>query len=163
MRHSFLFYCLSFIIIFQAEAQEISRYVTATGGNEISDLYTYTLGQAVVGNLETAQMHIQQGYQQNYFNPTVSIIEADQLKSINIFPNPTSDLVNINFKATQLISGQLQLRSFLGQIIKRIPIKNEDHFQTRIMLDQLSAGLYLIALIDDTENIIAIQKLLIQK
>ena len=165
MRHPYRL-CIALLFIFanvQAQAQELSRYVNANGGDEFGDTYTHTIGQAVVGQLQNNQLLFSQGYQQTHNQQTVGIVEYSQLESIDIFPNPASEWINVHFQAVNTVTGQVQLRSILGQLISILPFENENQLLTRLRVDHLPAGFYTLSLIDNNRNFLAIQKILITK
>jgi len=162
MRHPYLLTCVILCIMVNVQAQEMSRYVIPNAGDEIGNTVSYTFGQAVVGSQQSNQIQISQGYQDNDNSQTVGIIEYSQLESVNIYPNPVPERLHVEFQAQRKISGQLHLRSLLGLLIKSIDFRNEDQFTTSIRVDQLPEGFYTLSLIDKAENVLAIQKLLIQ-
>jgi len=72
-----------------------------------------------------------------------SITELDGLESLNIFPNPVSDILNINAVFTQKENIQISLLDVLGQVHQ---IQNFDSaaINTSINTNELAPGTYLV-------------------
>jgi len=162
MRISYIFFIVTIFLTVNVCAQKITRQVSANGSAEVGGLYSYTLGQAVVGDLQNNQSQIHQGYQQNVYDQTNYILSENHLESITIFPNPASQFVNIDFAAKNSITGQIQLRSILGQLLETVSFENENDFQTNLSVQMLPVGFYTFSIKDDKGNLLGIQKLLIK-
>ncbi|MEX0812790.1 MAG: T9SS type A sorting domain-containing protein [Chitinophagales bacterium] len=90
-------------------------------------------------------------------NTAVGIPENDAAVEINIFPNPTSDIVVIENK--QMLDQRLnaQIISVTGQVIDNYEINGQ---QQTISLEHLSSGSYFIRIYNDDMNYVEqIQKL----
>lgn len=163
MKKPILICSLLFISSICIRAQEVSRQVMANGGDEVGNNSSSTFGQQIVGDLSNSSLLLHQGYQQNVYGQNVGIIESSLIEQVSIFPNPTSERINVIFKAGKAISGQVELRSLLGELLHRIQYKNQKDFHTTLEVGMLPDGVYTISFLDSTTQLLAIEKLLIQK
>jgi beta-glucanase (GH16 family) len=72
-------------------------------------------------------------------------------RTLKVFPNPTSDALNIAFDADQ-IGQELIIRSALGQIVDSVLIENE---QMSISLISLPKGAYFIGVDGESNSVIS--------
>ncbi len=79
--------------------------------------------------------------------------------SINIFPNPASDLVMINHEFTNAQSLSLEVYNSLGQLIDRVVSIDAANNQIQYNVEQLSSDLYFIKVTDG--NKVAAQRLIV--
>ncbi|MFT7102593.1 MAG: hypothetical protein ACJAYA_001165 [Bacteroidia bacterium] len=96
-------------------AQSIDRQVAASAGNELtnsSGTITYTIGEPVTETLSSGNATATQGFHQGIINIT-SVREQIKDLEISIYPNPTSDLLNVKFDGT----GVWELHTLDGKLI----------------------------------------------
>ncbi len=75
------------------------------------------------------------------------ISEAGINLPVNIYPNPTSDLINIEITDRNKVGSiELLMTNVSGQVIKQLPL---NQIRTTIVVDDLASGFYFISL---TEN-----------
>lgn len=72
----------------------------------------------------------------------VSINELSEINQINVFPNPTTSILNITDKENQLQSATIEIKNYLGQTVFSSP------FTPQINLQSLSAGMYFLTVED---------------
>lgn len=75
----------------------------------------------------------------------VGIKENINDDSFNVFPNPTTSVLNIVDENNQLQNATIQIKNYLGQLVFTTP------FTTQINLSDLSAGMYFLT-IEDKSN-----------
>jgi hypothetical protein len=91
------FICTIFLIILfvPLRAQSLSPMVFSTAGTELSNgtnSFTWTLGE-----LLTSSNNLSLGFQQvNVFVTAIEVEKKNEL-SINVFPNPTIDIIQLQF------------------------------------------------------------------
>jgi hypothetical protein len=81
--------------------------------------------------------------------------------SVKIFPNPTTDIINIDFNDLNKVrGGKIKIMSMSGQIVYE-----ENITQSKITLsvaDRLSKGVYIVTTTDSGGNTISNEKLIVQ-
>ena len=147
-----------FVSAFTSNAQSIQRSVIATAGNTTTSgtvVLSSTVGETFTNKLTTANGIIKQGFQQG--NILIARIANTELPAtiseakttapekietelmLNIFPNPTTDFVNITSETDAQIN--LTVIDAQGKIIKQLQHSTN---QTQIDFTQLQAGKYFI-------------------
>ncbi len=94
---------LTFLLFFTsliAFSQQVSPDVISSGGDHFENeelSMSWTIGETVISTLESEYI-LTQGFHQDFF--TITAIDEKELEdiSINIFPNPTPDYLNIEWK-----------------------------------------------------------------
>ena len=84
-------------------------------------------------------------------------IEDININTAKIFPNPTTDLVNISWNETY--NGELKLFDITGRLLKIIQVKNKS--QISFTTDYLSTGVYLLQFSNDNHHLV--KKLIIER
>lgn len=77
-------------------------------------------------------------------NCTTGLIEYDGDIKVNVFPNPTNSILNINDEKNQFQNATIEIKNYLGQVVFTSP------FKTQIDLQNFSSGMYFLT-IDDKE------------
>lgn len=72
----------------------------------------------------------------------VSIKENDVLQNIQLYPNPTTSILNIIDENNQLQNAKIQIKNYLGQLVFT------STFTSQINLHNLSAGMYYLTIQD---------------
>lgn len=78
--------------------------------------------------------------------------------AINVYPNPASDAINIETGNANIKT--IEIRDILGNVVYS---KTSHLSDERISVHSLSNGLYLIVVKDFNNNVLATEKLIIQK
>lgn len=137
---------------FNAIGQQISREVIALGGGyfENDDLkVSYTLGQNFIETIYPGDKIITQGFQQPDQLGTSSIgFETIDSEFVKVFPNPTLDHINIEFKNTNNADVSVRVFNSAGKLTIKQNLGNSNLIDTRLPMVHLPAGEYLIQLID---------------
>ncbi|HRC33067.1 MAG TPA: T9SS type A sorting domain-containing protein [Bacteroidia bacterium] len=147
-----------FVSAFTSNAQTIQRSVIGSAGGTTtagSITLSSTVGETFTNKLTTANGSIKQGFQQG--NILIARIANTELPAtiseaktiapekvetelmLNIFPNPTTDFVNIATETDEQIN--LTVIDAQGKIIKQL---QHSSTQTQIDFTQLTAGTYFI-------------------
>lgn len=129
--------------------QSVSPEVIATSGDyyETANVkMSWTLGEIITETLETDAVILTQGFQQS--NLTITSIEdlAESI-AVNIYPNPTADIINVEFPE---FTGKiyLELTNTQGQVLstqRSLPEEAVSQFN----LTHLAVGTYYLRLIDE--------------
>jgi hypothetical protein len=73
--------------------------------------------------------------------------KLDLAKSVQIFPNPATDFVNVKIEQVRAQDLQLSLRNIIGNEIS-VETEIVDEHELRIRVKDLAAGYYLLAMKD---------------
>lgn len=91
----------------------------------------------------------------------VGIDEISILSDLNVYPNPTSDILNVNFTLLQSSKIQLSIVNQLGQtIITQQVTGNTAQNTVQLDLSNLATGLYQLEFVVDGKT--AVQKLIVE-
>jgi hypothetical protein len=127
---------------------------TAGAGGSIS----YSIGQidyiAPTGSGGNSNEGLQQPYE--LFVVSTSLKEKDNLISVNVFPNPVSNSVSIDYKNSNFQGHSYRLTDVNGKIISENKIIET---QSKIDVAELNSGVYFI-LISDSFSPIKTYKLI---
>ena len=125
-----------------AGAQTISSSVISTAGDSQTNSQiraSWTLGEPVTGLMTSSDNQLSNGYHAQLNLEALSITTPDLSASIFIYPNPATEYVMI--KNNSGLDSVLTIYSQSGQEILN---KHIDIVDTKLSLDNLSAGFYII-------------------
>lgn len=142
---------LSFIgfVAIQSYAQQntVSSGGIASGSGGSA---TYSIGQVAYTSSTGSNGNVIQGVQQPYEIYSLGINESAFSFDLSVFPNPTTDVLNLTIKNFNGENLSYQLVDFNGKLIQSEAIKNE---QTAIKLSDLPSAGYFIHLIESDQKI----------
>lgn len=126
---------------------DIMGTIITTGNNAkgSSGTVAYSIGQIFYTYIGESVYNVAQGIQHEenveFLNTKDDIIAPKT--EISIFPNPTTDFVNINMKGFDFENGQrtYQLYDLHGRLIEQNTI---NQFETQISLINLSSSIYIL-------------------
>jgi hypothetical protein len=132
----------------QANTNDIMETIITSGNNATgsSGSVTYSIGQLFYTYIGESVYNVAQGIQHqeifNTENPPGSI-DPDAVAEIFIFPNPTTDFVNVKINGLELQNGEqsFQLYDFQGRLLKQNKIEETE---TQINLNDLSSSIYIL-------------------
>jgi hypothetical protein len=87
-------------------------------------------------------------------------LKPEQSPPVIIYPNPTKDVLYIEFKDGERHSGYIQLTNLNGQVLEQIEIQNED--QTTFDTSKYPPGMYVVTLLDEKLNVVLASRFIIQ-
>lgn len=147
-------------------AQTIQRSVIGSAGNTTTTgtiVLSSTVGETFTSKLTSANGSIKQGFQQGNISIAriantelpATILESKTLATekmeteltLNIFPNPTTDFVNITTETDEQIN--LTVIDAQGKIIKQLQHSSN---QTQIDFTNFNAGTYFIVALSENGN-----------
>lgn len=109
--------------------------------NPFNDFYTVTVSHKgnLVGDSQDFSLIIS-GIEEN----TLNVVESN-FKSLNVWPNPINDMVNVAFESESDESIILEIYDILGklQLVKNMDGKNASKY-TSVNVESLEKGIYLI-------------------
>ncbi len=152
---------------------------TGTGPQRTTSMDVFQNGDAAVGGIfENPSVAIFTGNTQFGDTPLTSAGEADYFvtrvtpgeggpvsvrdftkeKDLNIFPNPTSDFVNVQYSNEVGESGFIQISDATGKRVMYVPFSGSAQLTQEIDISNLEAGVYILSLVTDstvlTESVI---------
>ena len=75
-----------------------------------------------------------------------SIDPIDQLEHINIFPNPTSDLLNVELRFDTELDYRISIVNSLGQTVRDLGTYSANNFTKSLDLSNLGTGVYFVSI-----------------
>lgn len=138
---------LILVSFIDTKAQQLSPQVIASTGGIVSQInaeLSYTVGEPVIYTGDDGSTILSQGYQQPHLEITLLSEYGDDFPEVNVFPNPTTDGLNISFHNNQEISAQIILFDALGNLLQS--------FETNVLLNEIikcdlmnyAAGIYVL-------------------
>ena len=161
--HICLFFICITIFSYSQEGVNIDpSVITGCGGSlqgysMVSVKSDFTLGEIAIETLKSDQYMLTQGFHQPSLG-IISLLESPQTK-ISIFPNPTTDVLNLEFSNFQNEFVEIRIIDLSGKIIFydfTMPKRNFYKINTTF----LKLGTYILELITEKEkDLFKIQKL----
>jgi hypothetical protein len=125
---------------------ETVDFITGAGNSSDSRLYSYN-DKNFSRNSEWVYYRLKQTDFDGTFSYSniISVEIADKMNTVNIFPNPAADFVNVSAEIGT--DTEIQILNAFGQTVVRQQMKNQTE---TLNLKELSAGLYTIVITDGT-------------
>lgn len=139
------------LLSFIAFSQQISPDVISSGGGNFENeelSLSWTIGETVITTLESDYI-LTQGFHQDFF--IITAVDEQEMEniSINIFPNPTQDYLNIEWKSNnnsiEIIS--VQLLDANGRILTERTFNSSSDIM-KINLQSFERAHYILRLIN---------------
>ncbi|MEX0811858.1 MAG: T9SS type A sorting domain-containing protein [Chitinophagales bacterium] len=135
-------------------AQSLERQVIASSGSysETANLQvSSTIGETVIATGTSASVILTQGFQQPASDNTVGIEEPEFGFSMQAYPNPTANMVILDFNADKELELQISLIDVMG---KQYPVAKSNitvlgNSRQQIDLSAYAAGNYFIRIDDE--------------
>lgn len=146
----------SLAILFSAANFSIaySQHALASSGNIISGnggTVSFTVGQIDYASFDGTTGSIEQGVQHAYEIYLVSAIEvANSNFVVSIYPNPTSDIINLHVEDSRFESISYKLYGIGGKLLESNPIEAK---QIQIRMAGYPADLYFIQIYKDSQHL----------
>ena len=139
-------FLLSLLYTLAVSAQE----VVSTQGDSYSNASAnidFTIGEIVINTRTSGTIELTQGFHQTNWN-FVGIQDHSPSFNATIFPNPTSEVLNIRTSAHKNVS--FTVFDTKGNLVLQDKLTAE---QTTIQLSKLATGSYSVVLKDHTQNL----------
>ncbi len=141
----FLFFSLNCISLF---SQSSVHEVMATSGNSYqtnSIQIDWTLGEVAISTLTGSGSLLTQGFHQpHYLITAINRLPADY-GQIKVYPNPTTDQLNIDFAFTKKEKIELVLLDLTGKVMLKNTIVGQT-ISKNISLATLPSGTYFLSM-----------------
>lgn len=140
-----LFTLISFAGVAFANAQSISQQVIASAGTHYTGSnaqLSWTIGEPVITTVSNGSNTITQGFHQTLLN--VTSVEEQSIAGVNVtvFPNPTSDVLNINL-TNNLKDLQMDLFDMSGKLLQAREIGSAEG-NVQISMTEYARANYLL-------------------
>lgn len=150
MKKLFTLLCL-LVLFFNAKSQSIGPEVVSNGGDYFSNSnlsIAWTIGEPVIETAIGANNTLTQGFHQGLYY-MVNIKEQISNVNINVFPNPSADIVNIEINNSISKNFKIELFDNLGNLLLLKSFKNNT---TQISLNKFANSVYYLKISNIDEN-----------
>jgi len=141
MKKILLLFCV-LVVSSYATAQTLSPEVITTSGTSMSNGTTtldWTLGEPATATLDNSTNLLSQGFHQPSIVVT-AIADAATLNDVKVFPNPTIDVVQIQFTSTQK-NTLVELYSIEGKLLEKQTVNSQT---VEVKMTTYPAGTYYL-------------------
>ncbi len=149
MKTHFLLIIAFLVTTLSVQAQSASPQVVAAGGGDYAGsdlLMSWTVGEAVIATLQTADTYLSQGFHQPDLMVT-PVGEVDELEGYRVFPNPVSQALAVELpegnRAKQLI-----LTDLTGRLMQNWSISAGDR-EASLDVSRFASGQYVLTISAD--------------
>lgn len=147
MNKHFFFFLFS-LISFTATSQSPRLEVVAVAGDshQTSNIQIdWTVGEIAISSLYTTNSMLTQGFQQPYYIISANDHLPTEISKINIYPNPTSDLLSIELALDKKENIDIVLFDLNGKTIQKNTFMGQK-IQTSLSLSNLPSGTYFLSI-----------------
>lgn len=137
-------------ITFEALGKVVTK---ATNGNSTEELdYAFVDQLPLIGHNYYRLQHADINGNLSYSKIVDVVWRGDQV--VKMYPNPTNDLINIDFNLAELSQIEIKIIDMSGRVVKSIlsnSVKGMNHKE--INLNELANGIYHVQLLENSKNI----------
>jgi hypothetical protein len=128
------------------EVYDGGSLVDTYSGNDIPDPIVITSGKADL-RWTTSKLNNMQGWELEYEIDNVGVEEPEAFTQLDIFPNPASGILNINFRLEDSQSVELQLVNITGESVYSETLTNvAGEISNSIDISKFAKGIYILNL-----------------
>lgn len=145
---------LSILLLAICISTQAQQLVTATGGNASGSggTVSYSIGQVVYHSHTGTNGSVLEGIQQPYEISVLTVLE--EAEGINllvlVYPNPTTDFLQLKVESDNLNDLTYQLLNMQGKLLENEQITGN---QTSIAMSNLAQGTYFVKIIQGSRVI----------
>ena len=144
---------LTITLISVSWSQNLSPTVIASSGitqGNSSTILSYTIGESIIGSINSANNQIDQGFWHSANTITLSVNDFTSLIDLIAFPNPITNQLNIKISNANLRDFEIFVFDALG---KRISFKSQiNNNQFILRTSSWNAGVYFIQVQNTINN-----------
>ncbi len=121
----------------------------------------WTMGELAVSTLSTIDMILTQGFQQPFLLDIGDAIDDPEFNwSVNAYPNPVSDILNLRFNLDKTMDLQLELYDITGKklTIKKLPSIMPGGRET-LDFSGFREGIYILKITSEKQKVRKIYKI----
>ena len=155
MKTKLLFITTAILFCSDVFSQSISPQVIATSGADFTlgnFTLSWTLGESVIETFSDPNNILSQGFQQPFYLLTDLNQSSPATISVNIYPNPSANLLTINFSQETTSITTIGIFDMLGQMIttKTLPPKT---LKAEMDISKFAQAGYFLKIISTEQNI----------
>ena len=157
-----LLFILLILSIEVAYCQSISREVNASAGeyfNNGNSSISWTLGEIVTETFVSDDNILTQGFQQSLLYVFGIDENADSIFNINVYPNPTSNILNIKINSKIKTTLRLELFDISGNCLFNKKISGNQNISEKINFCNYRNSIYLLKIISSTGKFVRSYKI----
>ncbi|MEQ8910306.1 MAG: T9SS type A sorting domain-containing protein [Vicingaceae bacterium] len=147
------FYTFLFTLLLSASAfsQIIERNTLGANGltyTSSSVVVSHTVGDLSIGSFSNSTVSVLEGFQQN--SPSTTHLNKKNIKvEIKVFPNPTSQFLDIQLISKKAVALSIEVRDLHGKLIQTKGLNAAANVlqSENLDLSNLSSGYYLVSLV----------------
>ena len=138
-----------------------SQKTISSGGNHLTSdsiQLSHTIGESFINNYSDSDIHINEGVQQS-IKVIVTQVEQAKTMEISTFPNPASDVLNINVSSIENTKGKFNWRllDITGKTL--LEQQNRDQGLYQISLIDFTPGMYFLKTWNEVDNTTSVHKI----
>jgi len=148
MKKFLTFMLLNIILNLAAQTQIKKSSISTNGGTltstDNSTTIIYSIGEVAVNEQNNGTIHVSEGFIGPDLANLLGVENYTPIKNISIYPNPTKDIVNIDFD--QVGNYRIYLFDQNGKLLIDNTINNND--KIKLNLERFATSIYFINIID---------------
>jgi hypothetical protein len=132
-----------------SNAQQTTPQVIATSGNvsqQSNAIISYTVGEPVIQTATDGTTILTQGYQQPHYNITLIPQEQNTTPNITVFPNPTTDRLQLSFDIEKETKVIISLYDAVGRQLQNQSYQALPKATLSLNMQQIAAGKYMLTI-----------------
>ena len=146
----------------RGQVQLTPTVISSAGGYaEATDIsLAWTMGELAVSTLSTTDMILTQGFQQPFLLDINAIDDPEFNWSVNAYPNPVSEILNLRFNIDKTMDLQLELYDITGKklVIKMLPSIMPGGRET-LDFSGFRDGIYILKITSEKQKVRKIYKI----
>lgn len=149
----YLTFSISLLFALSFQAQSLEKQTLSNGGgfSENNNLsLEWTLGEMKVSELSNGNLIISEGFHQGN-DLTIGFLETDAF-TMNIFPNPTQDIIQLQIDASLQSDLTMELIDMKGSRILEKRLFENGSAYSEIDLSTFENGIYILLLTDQNSK-----------
>lgn len=140
------------MVCYQLSAQQINKESIDSGGGFVASAefsIIHTIGELVVAEKAEGNIHVSEGFINGQLMKITDIESFSMIEDLTIYPNPTSDIINVNF--SERGSYKILLTGNRGALLKEY--YSENILDKSIDLSYLASGVYYLTIINTNKKL----------
>ncbi|MEL6592285.1 MAG: T9SS type A sorting domain-containing protein [Bacteroidota bacterium] len=161
--------CLGLALLIGANLNgqvSLERQVVGTAGNYSSGgnvQLSATVGEAVTETKISGSIVLTQGFQQPDRNFGQTGIEdlMELVVNYEVFPNPTSDRLNVTLESEKPVKLQLRIYDMSGRLLPSYTqrVEGTGKMESQLSIATLAEGIYLLSFLDENGEVLISHKI----
>lgn len=158
MKQLFLF-TIAILFALNTKSQTANPHVISSAGNTINNgtySVSWTLGETVIATISNSNYTLTQGFHQSSYTIVDIKDISKQAKDIKVYPNPTTDEINIEWENFNQNGSYYTIIDMQGKFIDKKEIQTQ---KEKVNMSELATGSYFLKILDKTNSEIKTMKI----